>query len=201
MKIALVLGLASSLLACGPAHAAPKLPRVAGYEIGASWWTIDPDHGGRQLVHSISVGRWRRLTRALTWQTRLEYADLMDASLDTNIPEHASWSDLGRSLMLRTGIVVHPPLPVGIVPFAGASFGAGLVRAGDHHDARLRGDGWTTTLDRNHARPGLSIGLEGGLRLFTKPGWPEISACAGMNVAFGVEGMGLAPDPVFWIGY
>ncbi len=202
MKLAAVLWLAASLFACASAGAAPDVPRASGWELGAWRWSWQPDReveGGRQDYDILSVGRWRRLTRAVTWQTRLEYADL--AGWKGDLFESHAWSEKGRSVVLRTGLALHPPVTAGLAPYVGASVGLGYVHPGDDHQAWERYPGWEVTTERHHPGPGVSLGIEAGLRLFTRPGWPTVCATAGLNALIGTGGSGGTTEPLIWIGY
>jgi hypothetical protein len=206
MKAALFFAVAGVVLCAAPGLAADDSFRRVGYEVGGWRWTETaegPVERGDQPVFVLSVGRWQRLTHAVTWVTRLEYGDLPDFTFaDSEFPEYHHWTDLGHSVTLETGLALHPPVTVGLAPYLGVNLGLGAADLGDRHEARLTGDGWAIT---THARGGLApvivAGAETGLRLFPKRGWPGVCASLGFRIVAGPHGAAATTEPVLSIGY
>lgn len=206
MKAALLFVVAGVALCASFARAADGPYRRIGYEIGGWRWTTDQGghlEGSPSDAFVLSVGRWRRLSRAVTWVTRLEYGDLMDIEFPASwIPEHFVWADVGRSVTVETGLALHPPVKVGLAPYVGLNLGAGVAHLGNRHEAHLTGEGWVvTTHARGRLAPAVVAAAEIGLRVFSKRGWPGVCAALGSRFVVGPHGGGFTTEPVLSIGY
>jgi hypothetical protein len=215
MKAALFLLFACAILCALPARAADELYRRSGFEVGA-WRWIDREYPPDELqrYYIVSVGRWERVRRGLTWITRAEYGDLQGFpgpggggvevafGAGSVITEGERWYDVGHSLTLETGLELHPPVTAGLAPFVGLSGGIGVARWGDEHTSVLIGQGWITSSTKSgRSVPAIVAGGEIGLRVFPSGHWPSVCAAVGYRVVMGPHGSGFTSEPVVSIGY
>jgi hypothetical protein len=206
MKTAFLFAVAGVALCAAPGLAADESYRRVGYEVGGWRWTETADgpvERGDSRAIVLSVGRWQRLTRAVTWMTRLEYGDLPDFRFaGAEIPERHEWTDLGHSVTFETGFALHPPVTVGLAPYVGVNLGLGEAHLGDRHMAYFTGDGWrVANLASRGLVPVVVAGAETGLRVFSKRGWPGLCASLGFRVVAGAHGAGVTAEPVLSLGY
>lgn len=208
MRSALLV--AACVLSClalpGPA-AADELPRRVGYEVGGWRWTRSPDVLFMEwpedgAVTIVSVGRWQRLRPSATWETRLQYADLFPRARQTSWNTKSRYEN-GRSVTVQTGLALHPPVRTGLAPFVGVSIGAGYVRQGAEHITTWSYGGWplaeVESVKRHRAGIGLSAGVEAGVRMFSRPGWPTFCVTFGSRTVVG-QGFGTTTEPVVSVG-
>jgi hypothetical protein len=195
MKAVLVPLIVWLLVGIAPGFAAAG-PRSSGFEIsGGSWHAVDPS----AQAYTLSIGRWQRLARPLTWVTRLAYWDVEDWPL-ARFPE-ATNRGLGHSVVIETGIQVHPPVSVGLAPYLGATLGAGAVRWGDERSwdqADPRG-GWIVT--RGTMAFACAAGVELGVRALPQRPWPSACLALGLRVTGGSSVGGVSAAPILTIGY
>jgi hypothetical protein len=202
MKAALLLVVACAMFCAPPARAADEPYRRSGFEVGG-WRWHDDSYPGAGWWNVLSVGRWERVQRALTWVTRLEFGDLKPwDSHDGLVLQRPTyglfqghrWRDVGHSMTLETGIAVHPPVTAGLAPYLGGSFGIGSARWGNEYDDT----GGVTT---GRTAPAFALSAEIGLRVFPSGHWPSVCAALGYRSVFGPGGWGTTTEPVLSIGY
>ena len=206
MRAALLFAAVCVTLCALPARAADEPYRRSGFEVGGAYLaggggsSLDP----RWSAYTVSLGRWQRLTRSVTWVNRLQYAGLphVDFGNSTILDGHL-WYDVGHSVSIETGLELHPPVIVGLAPYLGLNAGLGVARWGDEHSTAFDYTGPRSVTTITHRGTALALlgGVEIGIRVFAERPWPNLCLTLGGHFLDGPHGDGFAAEPFLSLGY